>query len=113
MRQAVAARDEIGLAGLALGMHDAAPGRHQIDLARTDGERRAQAVAMEHLALEQVGDRGEADVRMRPHVDALADQELGRPHLVEEDEGPDHLLLAPPARRGAPRSRRDRARAAR
>ena len=48
---------------------------------------------MPHLALEQVGDGGEADVRMRPHVDAVADQELGRPHLVEEDEGPDHLLL--------------------
>ena len=30
---------------------------------------------------------------MRAHIDALADQELGRPHLVEEDEGPDHLLL--------------------
>jgi hypothetical protein len=27
-------------------------------------------------------------VRMRPHVDALAEQELGGPHLVEEDEGP-------------------------
>ena len=30
---------------------------------------------------------------VRAHVDAAADQELGRPHLVEEDEGPDHLLL--------------------
>ena len=53
----------------------------------------AQAVAMEHLALEQVGDGGEPDVRVRAHVDAVADQELGRAHLVEEDEGPDHLLL--------------------
>ena len=48
---------------------------------------------MKHLALEQVGDGGQADVGMRAHVDAAADQELGRTHLVEEDEGPDHLLL--------------------
>ena len=82
-----------GLAALALGMHDAAPGRHQVDLARPDGERGAEAVAVAHLALEQIGDGGEADVRVRAHVDAVADQELGRPHLVEEDEGPDHLLL--------------------
>ena len=88
------------LAALALGMDDAAPGRHQVDLAGLDGERRAQAVAMEHLALEQIGDGGEPDVRVRAHVDALADQELGRPHLVEEDEGPDHLLLR--GRQGAP-----------
>ena len=81
------------LAGLALGVHDAAPRRHQVDLARPDRRRRAQAVAVPHLALEQVGDGGEPDVGVRAHVDAVADQELGRPHLVEEDEGPDHLLL--------------------
>jgi hypothetical protein len=45
------------------------------------------------LALEQVRDRCEVDVRMRSHVDAFADDELGRSHLVEEDERPDHLPL--------------------
>src|SRR4051794_3105380 len=45
------------------------------------------------LAVEQVRDRRQADVRMRPHVHARSEQELGRPHLVEEDEGPDHLSL--------------------
>ena len=30
---------------------------------------------------------------MRANVDALAEQELRRPHLVEEDEGSDHLPL--------------------
>ena len=48
---------------------------------------------MLELAAEQVGDGGEPDVRVRPHVDALAGQELGRPGLVEEDERPDHLPL--------------------
>ena len=32
-------------------------------------------------------------MRMRADVDALAGQELDRPHLVEEDERPDHLAL--------------------
>ena len=47
---------------------------------------------MPDFAFEQVGDRGEADVGVGPHVDAVAELELGRAHLVEEDEGPDHLL---------------------
>ena len=51
---------------------------------------------MHDLAVEQVGDGGQPDMRMRAHVDAVADEELGRAHLVEEDEGPDHL---PPGRR--------------
>ena len=46
---------------------------------------------MHDLAIEQVGDGGEPDVRMRAHVDAGADEKLGGPHLVEEDEGADHL----------------------
>ena len=32
-------------------------------------------------------------MRMGPHVHAGSEQELGRPHLVEEDEGADHLPL--------------------
>ena len=42
---------------------------------------------------DQIGHRGEPDVRMRAHVDALAEQELRRAHLVEEDERADHLPL--------------------
>ena len=54
---------------------------------------------MEDLALEQIGDGRQPDVGMRAHVDAAGQQELGRPHLVEEDERADHL----------PRRRRQRA----
>src|SRR3954465_9002898 len=46
---------------------------------------------MHTFAVEQVRDRRQADVRMRPHVHASAEQELGRAHLVEEDKRPDHL----------------------
>ena len=47
---------------------------------------------MHDLALEQIGDGREPDVGMRAHVDTGADQELGRAHLIEEDERSDHLL---------------------
>ena len=45
------------------------------------------------LPWKQVGDRRPPDVRALPHVDALAGHELHRPHLVEENEWPDHLAL--------------------
>src|SRR5262249_41365778 len=50
----------------------------------------AQAVAVEHLSLEQIGDGRESDVGMGPHVEPGASAEHGRSELVEEDEGPDH-----------------------
>ena len=89
----------------ALGMDDAAAGRHQVQLAGADRQRRAEAVAVHDLAVEQVGDGGKPDVRVRAHVDAGADQELGRSHLVEEDEGADHL----PAHRGQRTAHREAA----
>ncbi len=45
------------------------------------------------LATKEVGDGREADMGMGADVDALARNELGRSHLVEEDERPDHLAL--------------------
>ncbi len=74
----------------ALGMHDAAPGRHPVDFARLDRRRGAEAVAVHDLAVEQIGDGGEPDMRMRPHVEAVAGAEFRRPEMVEEDERPDH-----------------------
>ena len=48
---------------------------------------------MHDLAVEQVGDGGEPDVRMRPHVEAVAGAELGRAEMIEEHERPDHARL--------------------
>ena len=45
-------------------------------------------------AVEQIGDGGKPDMRMRAHVHALAGHELHRPEMIEEDEGADHLPLA-------------------
>ena len=89
--QALAAIAVIGRG--ALGMHDAAPGRHQVDVARMDGGEAAEAVAVHDLAIEQERDGGKPDMGMRPHVDAHAGAELDRAEMVEEDEGPDHAAL--------------------
>jgi hypothetical protein len=51
-------------------MHDAAPGSHPVDFAGADRLHTAEAVAVQDLAVEQVGHGREADVRMRPHVEA-------------------------------------------
>src|SRR5207237_5051233 len=80
----------------ALRMHNAAPGGHPIDVARADRLHRAEAIAMQDLALEEIRHRGEADVGMRPHVEALARRERHGAHLVEEHEGAHRAL----ARRG-------------
>ena len=71
-------------------MDDAAAGGHPVDRTRPDCLHRAEAVAVNDLAFEQVGDGGETDVRMRADVDALTGGEIGRAHVVEEDERPDH-----------------------
>ena len=78
----------------ALGMGDAAAGGHQVHGAGRISSDVALAVAMHDAAVEQIGDGGEPDMRMRAHVHALAGDELHRPELVEEDEGADHLALA-------------------
>ncbi len=70
------------------------PGGHQVHRAGLDLLDVALAVAVHDAAVEQIGDGGEPDMRMRPHVHALAGHELHRAEMVEEDEGADHLPLA-------------------
>jgi hypothetical protein len=48
---------------------------------------------MMEVAAVKVSDRAKADMRMRPNIDAVAGQQLGRPSLVEEDERANHLPL--------------------
>ena len=56
----------------ALGMDDAAARRHQVHVAGRDHHFGAERVAVPDLAVEEIGDGGEPDMRMRPHVDAPA-----------------------------------------
>ena len=83
----------------ALGVRDAAARGHQVHGARLDLLDVALAVAVHDAAVEQIGDGGEPDMRMRPHVHALAGDELHRSEMIEEDERADHLPLA--VRQGA------------
>ncbi len=41
-------------------------------------------------AVEQIGDGGKVDVRMRPHVHAVPGGQPRRPELIDEDERADH-----------------------
>ena len=77
----------------ALRVGDAAAGDHPVHFVGLDGLLHAHAVAMHDLAREQVGDRREADVRMRPHVDGFREprREVFGPDVIEEDERPDHV----------------------
>jgi seryl-tRNA synthetase len=58
-----------------------------------DLHRIALAVAMHHLAVEQVGHGRKPDMGMRAHVHPLPGNELHRAEMVEKDERPDHLAL--------------------
>jgi hypothetical protein len=70
------------------------PGGHQVHRAGRDLLLLPSLSRCMMRAVEQIGDGGEPDMRMRPHVHALPGDELHRPHLIEEDEGADHLPLA-------------------
>ncbi len=76
----------------ALGVRDPAPGGHPIHFAWLDRLLGADTIAMHDFASEQVGDRRQADMRMRTHVDGLrnAGGKIDRAHVIEKDERPDH-----------------------
>ncbi len=87
-------RQHLQVSARALRMHDAATGDHQVDRAGLNGLHHAETVAVHDLALEQIGNRRDADVRMRPHGDALAGRKGRRAHVIEEHEWPNHAALA-------------------
>ncbi len=74
----------------ALGVHDSTARRHQVDRTRGDRLHDAQAVAMNDLTGEKVGDRGQTDMRVRTHGDTLAGREFRRPHMIEKYERTHH-----------------------
>src|SRR5579863_2784964 len=74
-------------------MHDTAAGDHPVDRARSNRLHGAEAVAVNDLAVEQVGDGGQSDMRVWTHVQATPGAQYGRSHLIEEDKRPDHAAL--------------------
>src|ERR1700739_1110948 len=77
-------------------MRDAPSGGHPVHFARPDELLYAGGIAVHDLAREYVGDGTQPDVRMGPHVGFArqAPRQLDRPHVVEENEWPDHASLA-------------------
>src|SRR5580658_4797414 len=68
----------------ALRMDDPAAGNHPVDLTGPNRLYGAEAVSMHDLAVEQVGNGGQADVRMRSYIEPGARPELRRTHLIEK-----------------------------
>ena len=48
---------------------------------------------MHNLALEQVSNGREPNMRVRPNLDALARRKFSRSHVIEENEGAHHLAF--------------------
>src|ERR1700743_3178356 len=76
-------------------MGNPSAGRHPVALPRAKGLLRANAVPVHDLAVEQIGDRGEAYMGMRSHVHRpwYAPRKLHRSHMIEKNKRPDHPPL--------------------
>src|SRR5262245_20329345 len=72
-------------------MNHARAGRHPLDVARAKRARVAGGVAVLELALEEIGDRFEAAVRMVGGALCLAWAVVRRAHLIEQQEWIDHV----------------------
>ena len=75
---------------------DAEAGRHQRQLARTEGDVAAEGVPVVHLALEQPRHRLQPGVRVRRHLHPGAGGDVVGPVVVDEGPGPDE----PPSQGG-------------
>lgn len=85
--------------GRSLAMHDTPARRHPVDVPRPDLLACTGAVVVQQAALEQIADRAQPDVRVRPHVMGRVSVARGRAEVVHEDEGADAAL---PERREQP-----------
>src|SRR5262245_19645322 len=79
----------------ALRVRDAAARGHPVHFGGMNGLLEAEAVPMDDLAIEQISDRGQADMRMGPHIHrpGNAGSKIDGPEVIEENERPDHAPL--------------------
>ena len=77
-----------------LGVRDAPPGRHDVQLAGVHELAAADAVAVLDVAVQQPGDRLQADVRVRRHVHPHRLRRGVGAEVVDEAPGPDRPDLA-------------------
>lgn len=74
-------------------MHNALAGGHQIDVARSDNHFGRERIAVTDIAIEQIGHRRQADMRMGTNVERLTGAKKRGAHPVEEDEWPDEAAF--------------------
>src|SRR5262245_61289993 len=74
-------------------MRDASPRGHEIHGARRNLNRVPLAIAMHNLTIEKIGDGRQADMWMWPDIEPVSRKKLGWPHLIKENERPNHLPL--------------------
>ena len=74
-------------------MDDAATCRHPVHVPRVDRLDAAEAVTVNNLAFEQIGQRGEADMRMGPDVWGRPGAKHHWSKMIKEDKGAYHLAL--------------------
>jgi hypothetical protein len=67
-------------------MNNSSPGCHPVHVAGVNSLDNAQAVTMIHLAFEKIGYRGQADMRMRPNINALPGCEFGWTDMIQKYE---------------------------
>lgn len=77
----------------AFGMHDSVPRGHPVDGTGPDRLDRSQTVAVQDLAIKEVGHGSKADMRMRTNVEPLSRTQHSRPHLIKEHEGAHRAAL--------------------
>ena len=73
-------------------MHDSVSGNHQIHGSCLDRLGNPKTVLMDDQTFEEISDRGYADVRMGPHLNAFSRREICWSHMIEEDERTNHSL---------------------
>ena len=76
-----------------LRVRDTGAGCHHIDAARPQQRLIADAVVVEHLAVEEPGHRLQADMRMRCNVHRFAFGERQRSEAIEKAPGADHAPI--------------------
>ena len=74
----------------ALGMHDAPARMHEVHVPRHNAHAVAKGIPVVKAAVEEISDRRQTNVRMRPDIDAATSGKRSGPHMIPENERADH-----------------------
>jgi hypothetical protein len=75
-------------------MNNASPCGHPVYVAREYLYMISQAVPVKNGSFCKIGEGGQANVRVRAHINALTRVKMGGPHVIKEDKRPNHSFLS-------------------